>query len=150
MIAQLAYDNIQSVCKFPVESPRHVSLEGLAHYLREAARDAHEAKGLLRKLWHALPQRDREWWYAFATGPTDGSKASEKDKETAYKVLIEYPDAVSEFIRARIELREIVMRLTSKDVWEEAASDPAFVEAAKRGTADIRAGRVTKVSWDAL
>lgn len=156
MSVQLQYGNIQAVYQFPAQEPSKAegrelpSLDEAAHSLRDAASDARRAVCYLPELWHSMPRRDKEWWRAFAMGPTDSSNVSDEAKRLAYDLLIAYPDVVSEFINARLVLLGIVTELCSKDVWERAVRDKAFVKAAKRGTAAIRKGHVTAVSWDEL
>ena len=129
----------------PVLGPRKPrALQQVARHLNRQARD-------LRENWREIPAADREFWVNWASDDLPRPSPAEAvfglflSGVTFLNLILHRDDAIEVFAAGR-NLRDIILDLASRDVWDAALSDPDFLRASEDGFNDLVAGRVRVIA----
>lgn len=142
----LLLEPLAPVTEFPADGSRGLTIEEL----RDATRSMRNLSHLDHATWRMLPKADRAFLRDFTTRKNEPSDDSSAAYAHAKRLTEQYPQDVFDFIDAKAELRGAVIRLLSKDEWNDALGDPNFVAASQRGMVALNEGRVRRVRKEDL
>lgn len=132
--------------EFPANGSPGLTIEAL----RDATASMRNLAHLDHGMWRMLDAADRTFLKDFTLRSRQAASKDDAAYAQAKLFTGKYPEDVFDFVDAKAELRVAVLRLASKDEWDDALADPKFVSASERGIAALDKGRVKRVRREEL